>query len=475
MVRAALRVPLPAARRRRRTRGIELELRQAHRAVARARRGGAAGGTARYVDSSVERLQVKVHGHDRRPPRRHLQRPRACRCTRPARNGEFVAGVRYRAWQPPSCLHPTIRVHAPLRVRHRGHLDRTARSAAARITSRIRAGATTTTFPVNAYEAESAAACALLPPRPHARAVDPCAAAGSRSHPATSPRNHASTLASMPAARRLEALVTRFDEPTPGSDLLAGYAAPEGRYDELLAAPARPRPHWDAFLRALAERSERELSDTLSQIERADPRERRHLQRLRRSEGRRPALGARSAAADPRRRRVAARSKPASRSARGCSTRPRRLYGPQELLTSGALPPRGGVRPPRLPARRCRASPAGGAAPATSTRPTWRASPDGRWWVVDDRTQAPSGVGLRAREPARRLARVPADVPRAARAAPGGVLRALRDIAAALGARGARRGRRASCCSRRGRTTRPISSTRYSRATSASRWSKAAT
>lgn len=70
-------------------------------------------GTARYVDSSVERLQLHVTGltegrhviacNNRRLPLRKT-----------GRKDEFVAGVRYRAWQPPSALHPTIKPHTPL-------------------------------------------------------------------------------------------------------------------------------------------------------------------------------------------------------------------------------------------------------------------------------------------------------------------------------------------------------------------------
>jgi uncharacterized protein (DUF2126 family)/transglutaminase-like putative cysteine protease len=69
--------------------------------------------TARFVDSSVERLQVRVVGSS---DERHVVACNGRRVPlRPTRRrGVRVGGVRYRAWQPPSGLHPTIAIHTPL-------------------------------------------------------------------------------------------------------------------------------------------------------------------------------------------------------------------------------------------------------------------------------------------------------------------------------------------------------------------------
>jgi uncharacterized protein (DUF2126 family) len=95
------------------TAGLELELRTAIEPWHVLGEEPAGGATARYVDSSLERLEVKVRGmtdsrhvvtcEGRRVPLHPTGTP-----------GEYVAGVRYRAWRPPSALHPTIGVHAPL-------------------------------------------------------------------------------------------------------------------------------------------------------------------------------------------------------------------------------------------------------------------------------------------------------------------------------------------------------------------------
>jgi uncharacterized protein (DUF2126 family)/transglutaminase-like putative cysteine protease len=93
--------------------GIEVELRQAIEPWHVLGEEAVVGATARYVDSSVERVQVKVNSMT---DTRHVVtcngRPVPLHST--GTPGEYVAGVRYRAWQPPSALHPTIPVHSPL-------------------------------------------------------------------------------------------------------------------------------------------------------------------------------------------------------------------------------------------------------------------------------------------------------------------------------------------------------------------------